>query len=70
MARPYQVIITDEAKESIRKITEYLRDNVSVETAQKVKNGIDNTIVSLNNMPYRHSLLRGFYSEKLSCEES
>lgn len=65
MARPYQVVITDEAKESLKKITEYLRDNVSIETARKVKDGIDNTIVSLNNMPHRHSLLKGLYTEKI-----
>jgi len=45
MAQPYQVVVTDRAKESLRKIIKQVHKRASTEVAQKVKDGLMNLII-------------------------
>ena len=53
MAQPYQVVVTDRAKESLRKIIKQVHKRASTEVAQKVKDGLMNEIVALNYIPLK-----------------
>lgn len=55
MAQSYQVIITEKAEKSLQKIVEYLLDNVSFNTAEKVRKGILKSIYSLAKRPESNS---------------
>ncbi|MEM6318615.1 MAG: type II toxin-antitoxin system RelE/ParE family toxin [Bacteroidota bacterium] len=66
MAQIYQVVITDRAKESLRKIIAQVRERASIEVARKVKDGIENEITSLNYMPTKNSILRGINDKNIT----
>lgn len=65
MAQIYQVVVTDRAKESLRKIVKQVGKRASKEIAQKVKDGILNEITSLNYMPTKNSILQGIDDEHI-----
>ena len=65
MAQPYQVVVTDRAKESLRKIIKQVHKRASTEVAQKVKDGLMNEIVALNYMPTKNSILQGIDDEHI-----
>lgn len=56
MALEYKIVITPDAQECIRQITEYLVQNVSLETAIKVNQAIIDTINSLKTFPERNEI--------------
>lgn len=51
MAKTYQVILTDFAEERLEEITNYLLENASYEVANKVLNGILDSIEKLARLP-------------------
>ncbi len=65
MAQIYQVVVTDRARESLRKIIKQVKKRASKEVAQKVKDGILNEITNLNYMPTRNSILQGIKDEHI-----
>lgn len=56
MALTYQVVITPDAQRRIQEITEYLIEEVSIETATKVNQAIIDTINSLKTFPERYDV--------------
>lgn len=64
MAKNYKVIITPYAQGKLENITTYLLENVSYNTANKVLNGILDTIDSLEKSPHAHSKEQNISSEK------
>jgi plasmid stabilization system protein ParE len=59
MARRYQVVVTQQAEQSLEFILNQLRETASEEVAEKVRAGIISEIRGLAEMPQRHGLLRG-----------
>ena len=51
MAKIYQVILTEFAEERLEEITNYLLENASYEVANKVVNGMLDTIEKLAKLP-------------------
>ena len=47
MAKKYKVVLTSEAADELQKIVEYLEEEVSDQTAVKVRDGLIQTIDSL-----------------------
>jgi len=56
MAKTYQVILTPYAQNRLQDITEYLLENVSYEVANKVLNGILDSIDTLEKLPNAHAI--------------
>ncbi len=65
MAKSYKVIITPYAQDKLEEITTYLLNNISYETANKVLNGILDTIDSLESLPHAYSKEVDISSEKI-----
>ena len=59
MGQTYQVVLTPGAQADIKSIYDYLLENVSYQTAERVKAGIEEEIVKLAQMPESRGLLRG-----------
>lgn len=53
----YQVEISDEAKDALKKIYDWLREEESLSVAQKVRGGILGAISKLATLPQRHRIL-------------
>lgn len=64
MAKTYQVTITPYAQDHLQNITEYLLENVSYDVANKVLNGILDSIDTLENMPNAHAIEHTISSKK------
>jgi plasmid stabilization system protein ParE len=60
----YQVIITPRAEASLEEILEYLIENVSIETAERVRKKILEAIYKLAKMPTANPVAGGIKSEK------
>lgn len=58
MAVVYQVILTPDAQQAIRHITDYLIQEVSLTTALKVNTAIIETIKSLKTFPERNTVAK------------
>ena len=56
MAKTYKVILTPYAQNRLQEITEYLLENVSYEVANKVLNGILDSIDTLEKLPDAHAV--------------
>jgi plasmid stabilization system protein ParE len=63
MGQTYQVVLTPGVQGDIRSIYDYLLENASYQTAERVKAGIEEEIVKLAQMPESRGLLRGTTSE-------
>lgn len=61
----YKVTVSDEAKASLQKIYYWLRENESLTTARKVRDGILDTIDSLAAMPQRHGIAREIDNDQI-----
>lgn len=64
MAKTYQVIVTPYAQSRLQDITEYLLENVSYEVANKVLNGILDSIDTLEKMPNAHAIEHDISTKK------
>lgn len=53
----YKVIVSRDARTSLREIYDYLKTEASENTAKKVRNGILDTIDELATMPHRHGIV-------------
>ncbi|MEL7119824.1 MAG: type II toxin-antitoxin system RelE/ParE family toxin [Bacteroidota bacterium] len=61
----YQVVLTKGAQDDIRNIYDYLIENVSYDTAEKVRDGIEEEIEKLSTMPTSKGLLQGTTSSTI-----
>lgn len=61
----YKVIISQAALENLKFIYDYLKNEVSLQTAQKVRSGILATIQSLETMPMRFEVMHEISDEKI-----
>ncbi len=52
----YKVSASEEAKQSLQQIYNWLKMEVSLLTAQKVRDGILDEIAALADMPHRHAI--------------
>ena len=59
MASVYQVVVTAEAQQNLEEIIDYLGHNVSYETAERVRDGIEEELANLAKYPESKALLRG-----------
>ena len=64
MAETYKVILTAYAQSRLQDITEYLLNNASYEVANKVLNGILDSIDTLEKMPDAHSVEQEISTKK------
>lgn len=62
MGPTYQIVLSRAAQQHLRDIYDYLYDNVSYETAEHVKDGLESTIAKLSQSPEANGLLRGHSS--------
>lgn len=53
----YTVIVTPEARDGLRKIVEYLEEEVSLQTAKKVRNAILDGVDTLIERPASHGYM-------------
>jgi plasmid stabilization system protein ParE len=66
MAEPvYQVVITSRAEASLEQILDYLADEVSLQTAIKVRDELEKAIRSLSKMPQRNTILPDISDEQI-----
>jgi len=63
MGQTYQVVLTPGAQADLKNIYDYLLENVSYETAERVRLGIEEEIIRLSQMPESRGLLRGTTSK-------
>jgi plasmid stabilization system protein ParE len=61
----YKVVISDEAKANLQRIFAYLRDEESMVVAEKVRDGIIETIEELSTLPHRHGIVNEISDEKV-----
>jgi len=54
----YKVSVSDEAKEALQNIYDWLKENESTTIANKVKNGILDEIDNLTKMPQKHGIAK------------
>ncbi len=54
----YKVITTTDALNCLRGIHDYIKDNASKQTAQKVYGGLLDEIAALSEHPHKNSILR------------
>lgn len=64
MDNTYQVVISPRAEASLEKILTYLIENVSTQTAQKVRRKLLEKIFSLGKMPTANPVAHGIISKK------
>lgn len=62
MGPTYQIILSSAAQQNLRDIYDYLRDHVSFETAEHVKEGLEAAIARLSQSPEANGLLKGHSS--------
>lgn len=60
----YEVVITPRAEASLEEILVYLIENVSMETAERVREKLLEAIYNLGKMPTANPVARGIVSEK------
>jgi len=66
MAEPvYKVVITPRAEASLEKILDYLAEEVSLQTALKVRDKLEEAIRSLAKMPQRNTILTDISDEQI-----
>ena len=58
MAERYEVVVTSRAEESLKQIVLYLNDNVSYETAERVRMGLLDAIEKLARHPESNGILQ------------
>ncbi|MCB0705323.1 MAG: type II toxin-antitoxin system RelE/ParE family toxin [Saprospiraceae bacterium] len=63
MGQTYQVILTPGAQNDIRNIYDYLMENASYESAERVRLGIEEEMINLADMPESKGLLQGTTSQ-------
>ena len=63
MGQIYQVVLTPGAQADIRSIYDYLLENATFQTAERVKEGIEEEIAKLAQMPESRGLLWGTTSK-------
>jgi plasmid stabilization system protein ParE len=61
----YQVVISRQARTSLKEIHTYLKEEVLKETAEHVRKGILETIKNLSNMPQKHGIVREVSDEQI-----
>lgn len=61
----YKVIISRDARTSLREIYDYLKTEVSETTAKKVRNGILDTIDELATIPHRHGIVQDISDDQV-----
>lgn len=61
----YKVSVSDEAKASLRNIYGWLKENESLQTAQKVRDGILDAIDELAKMPQRHGIAKEIENDQI-----
>lgn len=61
----YQVVITPRAEASLERILDYLAEEVSLQTATKVRDKLEEAIRSLSQMPQRHTILTDISDEQI-----
>lgn len=66
MANIYKVVVTDDAKNNLREIIEYLGENASYDVAEKVRDAIEGEIAKLAEMPQSKGLLQGVKAKKFA----
>jgi len=54
----YQVLVSKEARDNLQAIYEWLVENESTATAQKVRDGLLDAIIDLATMPHKHSIVQ------------
>jgi plasmid stabilization system protein ParE len=59
MVKVYRVIVSAPAQRRLKEIFDYLLENVSIETAKKVRTSLLDTSKSLEKFPQRRSILAG-----------
>lgn len=65
MAQGYRVIITPEARDGLRNIVQYLEEEVSFATADKIRKAILEVIASLSQMPQRYGIVKEISDEEV-----
>ncbi len=66
MAETYEVILTTNAEKHLNEILEYFLDNVSFETAQRVRLGLLKEIELLSNMPSANGIAHELSEDNLT----
>ena len=61
----YQVEISDEAKDALKKIYDWLKEEESLSVAQKVRGGILDAVSKLATMPQRHKILEEISDDQM-----
>lgn len=61
----YKVSVSDEAKDSLYRIYSWLKENESLKTAQKVRDGILEEIDQLVKMPQRHGIAQEIQNDQV-----
>lgn len=61
----YQVEISDEAKDALKKIYDWIKKEESISVAQKVRDGILDAISKLTTMPQRHRILEEISDDQM-----
>lgn len=62
MGPTYQIILSSGAQQNLRDIYNYLYNHASPETAEHVKNGLEEAIAKLSHVPEANGLLKGHSS--------
>ena len=62
MGPTYQIVLSNAAQKNLRDIYDYLSEYVSFDTAEHVKEGLENEIAKLSQSPEANGLLRGHHS--------
>ncbi len=66
MDQSYRIVITPEARDGLQNIVEYLEENESILTAEKVMLGILDAIDSLSSMPESNSVVKEISDEQIT----
>lgn len=64
MAEIYKIVMTPTARSGMKEILDYLVENASVEVANNVRKGLNETIRSLKTMPSRNAIVRDISDEE------
>ena len=59
MAEAYKIVVTQRAQDSLELMVDYLRENASDRTAEKVRDAIEKAMADLAKMPTANALLKG-----------
>jgi len=61
----YKVSVSDEAKETLRNIYHWLKENESASTAENVKKGLLDEIGGLSQMPDRYGIVQEIKNDQI-----